>query len=658
MPPRRRGGGSRPRRTRLERGIAQYLETGGFHPEREQPRRLPPTRVTVNPKTGAPAAEVGGRAPSPGRTPTSDGGYELGSAPQVSAPPRHHTVVGDILGALDDLAAPILQPGRTVAQTARAAANLGVEPRSTETPASANGQTAQRVLPEAIGRALEHLVAAGTQAPKIAAPKPSGKAPRPVDVALQASAGAPKGPDPLGAKTLGNVTAQRLAEAAKEGALRISKGGVVSTPENRNARRQLVRAYEHLDATNGLRGPLTPGQIEFAEALSRATGGILKPRTVATQALQEESGAAAQKREAEHNFDALNIGYTDAGPLPLTRDPVWSNPVTAAKATAEFFEGKRFSPSPQIASILEQAKGKSVPEQLRIIGESGWATSAYASDLAQTAKLVSEIHDPQAAIQLQAAKKNARAHGINPTPFNGDVAGGDREYVYIRADGKGAVDWAESALGTQQGTARQLHWAAITHGPEDPWCAEFVGAAMLRQGLSIPADAPYAGSFLNWKDGTNLGTDLNKVKPGDLLVFGVPGGRAQHIGIYKGDGVMISGNFSDEVAESSVAQEVEGTGLQGIVRPKYKGGRLKVRAGSLPGSSLATVPGSTAGGVGATGEESVAGAVTGGQPGLGEGRPVSIGEVPVDEILSPEHRILQPEEEGAIQRIINARRTR
>lgn len=121
-------------------------------------------------------------------------------------------------------------------------------------------------------------------------------------------------------------------------------------------------------------GPLTPGQKKFALELARRTN--LSPRVIAAWALAEMSGPHAQKREAERNFNALNIGYFDSGPQPLTQDGVWSDPKSAAKATARFLKGKQYGASPGIQAILDAA-GKSEEEQIAAIARSGWSSDSY-----------------------------------------------------------------------------------------------------------------------------------------------------------------------------------------------------------------------------------------------------------------------------------------
>lgn len=217
-----------------------------------------------------------------------------------------------------------------------------------------------------------------------------------------------------GKKTAGEPTLAALEKAQTEGALKTNKAGYLTTPEVRQASQKLTKAKAQVRKTTGLTGPLTASQKKFAKLVSKETGGILKPRTVATQALQEESGAAAKKRDAEGNYNALNIGYFDSGPGSLTKGSEWSSPKSAAKATAEFFKGDRYGPSSQIASILPEAKGKSVKQQLAIIGNSGWATSDYGPALEATSKLVGERRNPKAEAALKEAQAEARALGLHP----------------------------------------------------------------------------------------------------------------------------------------------------------------------------------------------------------------------------------------------------
>jgi GNAT superfamily N-acetyltransferase len=84
------------------------------------------------------------------------------------------------------------------------------------------------------------------------------------------------------------------------------------------------------------------------------------------------------------DWNVLNVGHTDDGPIGLTGDAGWSNPKSAAKLTAEFMKGNYGGPSDGIMAILNYV-GKSDEEQLAAIANSGWATNAdYASLLQAT----------------------------------------------------------------------------------------------------------------------------------------------------------------------------------------------------------------------------------------------------------------------------------
>ena len=123
---------------------------------------------------------------------------------------------------------------------------------------------------------------------------------------------------------------------------------------------------------------LTPGQEKFAGRVAELTG--LDPRVVSAWELAEESGSAAQGREAAGNFDWLNIGYTDSANLG-TKDSIWNDPIKAAEATAGWIKGKDTIPGYGTASSGIQAilntVGKSPREQMMAIANSGWASSHY-----------------------------------------------------------------------------------------------------------------------------------------------------------------------------------------------------------------------------------------------------------------------------------------
>jgi hypothetical protein len=130
----------------------------------------------------------------------------------------------------------------------------------------------------------------------------------------------------------------------------------------------------------GAQSQLTSGQQQFAARLAAQTG--LDPSVISAWLLAEESGSAAQSRQAQNNNDWLNIGYTDSGTFG-SADSIWSNPVTAADATAGWLKGQNTIPgygtaSSGIQGILSTA-GQPASVQIAALQNSGWASSGYPS---------------------------------------------------------------------------------------------------------------------------------------------------------------------------------------------------------------------------------------------------------------------------------------
>ena len=119
---------------------------------------------------------------------------------------------------------------------------------------------------------------------------------------------------------------------------------------------------------------LTSGQEKFAGRLAELTG--LDARVVSAWELAEESGGAAQAREAAGNFNWLNIGYFDSGAGKIAFDKAFGNPVSAAEQTADFLKGRWGGASPGIRAILNTV-GRDPQEQMMAIANSGWASSHY-----------------------------------------------------------------------------------------------------------------------------------------------------------------------------------------------------------------------------------------------------------------------------------------
>jgi hypothetical protein len=163
----------------------------------------------------------------------------------------------------------------------------------------------------------------------------------------------------------GSLTGSALASASPTAsAMSLLSGGVAPS------------AGATLPATAG--AALTSSQQQFASTLSADTG--LNPSVVTAWLLSEESGGAAQTRQSAGNNDWLNVGYTDSATLGA-QDPIWSDPVTAANATAQWLQGQNSvagygTASAGVQGIL-QSVGQTPAAQVQAIQNSGWASGGY-----------------------------------------------------------------------------------------------------------------------------------------------------------------------------------------------------------------------------------------------------------------------------------------
>lgn len=194
--------------------------------------------------------------------------------------------------------------------------------------------------------------------------------------------------DPRAASTAGSAAAPSTgtstfasalatAQASAGGAL--TGGSAVSTAADLGASAALPSGASAA-LTSGAAAQLTSAQQQFAARLAAQTG--LNTGVVSAWLLAEESGSAAQSRQAANNNDWLNIGYTDSGTYG-SADSVWSNPVTAADATAGWLKGQNTIPgygtaSAGIQAILATA-GQDPSAQISALQSSGWASSGYPS---------------------------------------------------------------------------------------------------------------------------------------------------------------------------------------------------------------------------------------------------------------------------------------
>lgn len=138
--------------------------------------------------------------------------------------------------------------------------------------------------------------------------------------------------------------------------------------------------------------------------------------------------------------------------------------------------------------------------------------------------------------------------------------------IKVKQDVKSMLGWARATVGTEEGSKLQAKWASesgISSGTA--WCSAWLAAGLARLGLPAPNNPAYSNTWSEgWKGGTTLPPDISKVQPGDILEF-----SGQHVGMYVGNGEMISGNFSDSVMRAPISEE--SAPLSNIVRPHYSG---------------------------------------------------------------------------------------
>jgi hypothetical protein len=178
-----------------------------------------------------------------------------------------------------------------------------------------------------------------------------------------------------------------VASTSTTGVAGTSSTGVGSSSSSSNFANVLAQAQDTTSSmlsTGGAALPssaqtmLTSNQQQFASRLAADTG--LDPGVISAWLLAEESGGAAQSRDSQNNNDWLNIGYTDSATYGSS-DSIWSNPTTAADATAGWLKGQNTIPGYGTASSGIQAilgtVGQPASTQIAALQNSGWASSGY-----------------------------------------------------------------------------------------------------------------------------------------------------------------------------------------------------------------------------------------------------------------------------------------
>lgn len=193
---------------------------------------------------------------------------------------------------------------------------------------------------------------------------------------------------------------------------------------------------------------MTKGQLTFISEVSRLSG--INSLVIAAQVFNEMNGTYAATREREGNHNWLNIAYFDSGAGELTRDPVWNNPQSAAKASVDFFKGLRFGASDGIQNAYRQIMadgGKDIDKAFRLIGESGWATSQYNNGGGPGSSLLAIAKGPLGGKAGEGTSCACQANSSSGAASTGPIGYPlDKEYKVIQTP----EDHAKRALGNWQ----------------------------------------------------------------------------------------------------------------------------------------------------------------------------------------------------------------
>lgn len=407
-------------------------------------------------------------------------------------------------------------------------------------------------------------------------------------------------PDPLGKKTVGDLTIDELVAASEKGQLKLNKRGKITTPEVRQALQGLHQARRRVAHSGAPVGQLAQQFPELTPRRLRALGRA--QRLTGTPAPLLGAIMGVESNFGQSTLPGVHSGQNFAGAAGEFQ--IGNGTGAAGNAWAQVADELWGAKANQhsIYDVEDAALGagqylQTFPSTPASKDPSTWRDAAYsynhadwyASQVAQDAQRLRPLArlgkppDPQALQALRVAKHNAREQGINPTPFNGDVAGGGQDFTVVRADAKGMVDWAETAVGTPEGSPKAERWGSRfgLNTETQPWCANFISNGLLRRGITeLPSNPNYVPSYEAEWGKYAVDGGLAKAKPGDLVTF-----SGSHIGIYVGNGEMVSGNSSDAVSRTPVGSPSM------VIRPPYKGGKVRVADSQLAGTTASSALG-------------------------------------------------------------------
>lgn len=215
-----------------------------------------------------------------------------------------------------------------------------------------------------------------------------------------------------------------------------------------------------------------------------------------------------------------------------------------------------------VGEYLDQATrlldtGKAVGTQaalLKAVAQAADLEPKYTKETAATVRHArGELED--AARKLRALEKEVEHDGVADGRAERARGGTRPSRAKDRGRSRTIISAARRELGTREsppGSNRN------PYGPTAAWCSSFTTAMWRKAGVDIPI-LPFTGDVFRWgqKHGKAY-TNLNAVRPGDVLLFGSgPGSTAtsKHIGIVEkvsgGTVTLIEGNSGDSVRRNT-----------------------------------------------------------------------------------------------------------
>jgi cell wall-associated NlpC family hydrolase len=318
---------------------------------------------------------------------------------------------------------------------------------------------------------------------------------------------------------------------------------------------------------------LTSGQRAFVNRLSQDTG--LNPALLSGWVYNEQNGSAAQNYQNRGYNNWLNVGNTDAVVASggSNQQPAWSNPKTAADATAAWMEGKTTLggygyASQGIQNFVHNAeRGAPLAQQISDLQHSGWASGGYPA-----------------------------LPGLVNAFKNGGATGGSNPGIGGSYDPTAAVTFARRYLGTpysygggsESGPTYGIDQGANTKGFD---CSGLVQSALESAGVTGIARTSYA----QWNQGQRVAAD--DLQPGDVVFWKSsdsktgPNGQTLpgHEAIYIGNGQVIQAPQTGEKVQISNLSDLASLGYMGARRytPNPAAGKAAATAATATAGSKA-----------------------------------------------------------------------